>query len=256
MARNREELEVVWRAFKATGDQAARNQLMEAYLPIVRYAADRIGEKLPHSVDVQDLMSAGIFGLADAIDRFDMGRGVKFETYCSSRVRGAILDELRKMDWVPRLVRARLHQLERAYQKLEREHGRAPTDTELAGTLGVSLQQLDHLYREVNATGVSAGGRRALEKDTAPTQPALETVEDKRARDPLVNAQKRELVEFLTSHLAPKERLILLLYYYEELTFKEIGATLGLSESRVSQLHSKLVLRLRLQLKKKSAVLV
>jgi RNA polymerase sigma factor for flagellar operon FliA len=256
MARSREETDALWRKFKANGDRASRNQLMEQYLPIVRYAADRISEKLPQSVDVQDLMSAGIFGLADAIDRFDLSRGVKFETYCTSRIRGAILDELRKMDWVPRLVRARVHQLERGFQKLEREFGRVPTDAELARELGVSLQQLDHLYKEVNAAGVDTGGRRALEKDVAPTQPALETVEDKRARDPLFSAQKRELVEFLTKGLAPKERLILLLYYYEELTFKEIGASLGLSESRVSQLHSKLILRLRHQLRKKSTVLV
>jgi RNA polymerase sigma factor for flagellar operon FliA len=229
---------------------------MEQYLPIVRYTSDRIAEKLPQSVDVQDLMSAGIFGLADAVDRFDLGRGVKFETYCTSRIRGAILDELRKMDWVPRLVRARLHQIQHAYQKLERELRRNPTDAELAREMGISLQQLDRLLKEINASGVDPLARRALEKDVAPTQPALETVEDKRANDPLFSAQKRELVEFLTKGLTKKERLILLLYYYEELTFKEIGASLGLSESRVSQLHSKLILRLRLQLKKKAAVLV
>ncbi len=256
MARTREDLEALWRQYKATGEQRIRNILMEQYLPIVRYSADRIGEKLPHSVDVQDLMSAGIFGLADAIERFDLGRGVKFETYCTSRIRGAILDELRKMDWVPRLVRARIHQLERAYQKLERRHGRLPSDNEIARELGVSLQQLDRLYKEINAAGTDRVNRRALEKDVASIQPAMETVEDKRARDPLFTAQKHELVEYLTKGLSRKERLILLLYYYEELTFKEIGASLGLSESRVSQLHSKLIFRLRFQLRKKSTVLV
>jgi RNA polymerase sigma factor for flagellar operon FliA len=256
MTKQRDDVEGLWRQYKASGDRTLRNLLMERYLPIVRYSADRICEKLPHSVDVQDLVSAGIFGLADAVDRFDLSRGVKFETYCTSRIRGAILDELRKMDWVPRLVRARLHQIERAYLKLERELRRAPTDAELARELGVSLQQLDHLLKEVNAASVVAFNRRALEKDFAPTQPALETVEDKRARDPFWTAQKHELVEFITKGLSRKERLILLLYYYEELTFKEIGASLGLSESRVSQLHTKLILRLRMQLKKKAAVLV
>lgn len=256
MTRTREDLDALWRSYKTDRQQSVRNILMEQYLPIVRYAAERIGEKLPHSVDVQDLMSAGIFGLADAIERFDLSRGVKFETYCSSRIRGAILDELRKMDWVPRLVRARIHQLERAYQKLERRHGRLPSDSELARELGVSLQRLDRLFKEVNAAGTDRVARRALEKDVAPTQPALETVEDKRTRDPLLFAQKRELVDYLTKGLSRKERLILLLYYYEELTFKEIGSALGLSESRVSQLHSKLIFRLRLQLKKKSTVLV
>jgi RNA polymerase sigma factor for flagellar operon FliA len=256
MATNREETEVLWKTFKGNGDQASRNQLIERYLPIVRYMADRVAERLPHCVDPQDLLSAGIFGLVDAIDRFDLTRGVKFETFCTSRIRGAILDELRRLDWVPRLVRARLHQLEHAYLKLERELRRAPTDSELAEALGISLQQLDQLLQEVNAANPESVARRVLEKETAPNLAALETMEDKRSQDPLESVQRRELVDVMSKSLSPKERQILILYYYEELTFKEIGALLHLSESRVSQLHTKLILRLRLQLKKKTPVLV
>lgn len=256
MARSREDTEKLWKQFKGAGDRASRNLLLEQYLPVVRYTAERIAERLPHSVDTQDLVSAGIFGLADAIDRFDLSRGVKFETYCTSRIRGAILDELRKMDWVPRLVRARLHQLERAYLSLERSLGRAPTDAEMAKELGVSLQELDNLMKEVNAATVDTVTKRALEKDDQQNIPFVEMVEDKRANDPARVAQRRELTTFITKGLSRKERLILLLYYYEELTFKEIGLTLGLSESRVSQLHSKILLRLRLHLKKKAAALI
>jgi RNA polymerase sigma factor for flagellar operon FliA len=256
MARTREDVTKIWQQFKAHGDEASRNTLLETYLPIVRYVAERIIEKLPQNVDVQDLMSAGIFGLADAIDRFDLSRGVKFETYCTSRIRGAILDELRAMDWVPRLVRARLHQLENAYLKLERELGRAPTDGELSRELGVSLEGLDGLLREVSAATVVAVCRRTLEKDDTLAPPTLETVEDKRDADPSRVAQKRELIEYITRGISRKEKLILLLYYYEELTFREIGLTLGLSESRVSQLHSKILLRLRTQLRKKAGTLM
>lgn len=256
MARSREDVDKLWQRYKASGGDALRNTLLEQYLPIVRYVSERIVEKLPHNVDVQDLMSAGIFGLADAIDRFDLSRGVKFETYCTSRIRGAILDELRAMDWVPRLVRSRLHELENAYLQLERVLGRAPTDAELAKQLGVSLEGLDGLLQEVNAATVVAICRRTLEKDNTINAPTLETVEDKRDVDPARLAQKREMVDFITKGISRKEKLILLLYYYEELTFREIGLTLGLSESRVSQLHSKILLRLRALLKKKMATLL
>src|SRR5512138_1927556 len=145
------DVQPVWKEYKQTRERSLRNQLMEHYLPLVRYTADRISAKLPNEVEVDDLISAGIFGLMDAIEAFDLDRGVKFETYCSPRVRGAILDELRTMDWVPRLVRSRAHKLENATKALEAELGRLPTDEEVAHRLGVSRNEFDKLLRDATA---------------------------------------------------------------------------------------------------------
>jgi RNA polymerase sigma factor for flagellar operon FliA len=164
--RSKEELDKLWLEYRNAPTQELRNLLAEEYLPIVRFVAERMVERLPHNVQVEDLCSAGVFGLLDAIDKFDLTRGFRFETYCTNRIRGAILDELRSMDWVPRLTRARANGLERAYSKLERELGRAPTDTELAGELRISVDKLDELYQETNGAAVAlALHRRTLAKD-------------------------------------------------------------------------------------------
>src|SRR5437773_9736864 len=148
------ELQAAWRQYKQTGEAILRNRLVEHYLFLVRYAAERIGAKLPDEVDVDDLMSAGIFGLVDAIDAFDLARGVKFETYCAPRIRGAILDELRSMDWVPRLVRHRAHKLEETLRALEIELGRTPNDHELALRMGLSRPAFEKLRKDANAVSV------------------------------------------------------------------------------------------------------
>jgi RNA polymerase sigma factor for flagellar operon FliA len=218
------------------------------YLPLVKFNADRIAAKLPDEVDVNDLMSAGIFGLVDAIEAYDLGRGVKFETYCAPRIRGAILDELRSMDWVPRLVRSRAHRLERATRLLEAELGRSPTEGELAERLGVDKAELDKLLRDANTVTQISLSRKHYETDSSREVCEVDVLEDKRGKNPLTEAQKRDLKNIITRGLTRAERLILILYYYEEMTMKEIGATLDLSESRVSQMHSAIMARLKHQL--------
>ena len=247
-----ENIQEVWEDFFKVNDDAhdehCRNILLEHYLPLVKYTADRIYAKLPDKVELDDLVSAGIFGLMDAIDAFDPQRGVKFETYCTPRIRGSILDELRSMDWVPRLVRARAHQLERAYQTLEAYLGRVPTDKEIAAELDLSMNEFHRLQRDANAIGLVSLNNKfsdsAGEKDIR----EIDIIEDRKSRNPQIEAQKRDLKGLLTKGLTRAERLIILLYYYEEMTMKEIGATLDLSESRVSQMHSSIVARLKAQM--------
>ena len=219
-------IEDVWRDFFETKEEYHRNLLMEHYLPIVKYTADRIYAKLPDKVELDDLISAGIFGLMDAIDAFDPERKVKFETYCSPRIRSSILDELRSMDWVPRLVRSRAHQLENALQRLEAHLGRMPTEDEIANEMELEMHEFRRLQRDANA----------------------KVIEDQKSQNPLIEIQKRDLKGLLTKGLTRAERLIIILYYYEEMTMKEIGATLDLSESRVSQMHSSIIARLKAQM--------
>lgn len=241
--RSKEELAKLWEGYRLSRDRAVKNILAEEYLPIVKYVADRMIERLPHNVQVEDLCGAGVFGLMDAIDKFDPGRGVKFETYCVGRIRGSILDELRAMDWVPRLTRARSNRLEAAYQKLERELGRTPTDMEVARELNLSIEELDRLHQEVSGATMMPLQHRALEKEQDLV--TVDAMEDARAEGPLSESERRDFVQFCKTKLSTKERYILMLYYYDELTLKEIGRILGLSESRVCQIHAKLVARLR-----------
>ncbi len=243
------ELQAAWLRYKALGDEPTRNRLVEHYLYLVRYTAERIGAKLPDEVDVDDLMSAGIFGLVDAIDAFDLERGVKFETYCSPRIRGAILDELRSMDWVPRLVRHRAHKLDDAVRALEVELGRLPNEDELASRLGMSRGEFEKLLRDANAVSLVSlstrfGGENNNNREAAET----DVLPDEEGVDPVVEAQKQDIKDLVTRGLSRAERLIVVLYYYEQMTMKEIGLTLDLSESRVSQMHSAIVERLRGQL--------
>ncbi len=239
----------LWREFKRTGGAAIRNQLMEIYLPLVKYNADRIAVKLPDEVDVNDLVSAGIFGLVDAIEAYDLSRGVKFETYCAPRVRGAILDELRAMDWVPRLVRSRAHKLEKANRVLEAELGRLPSESELAERLKMSRSDVTRLIRDATAVTQVSLSRKHFETDSNREVCEIDILEDKRGKNPVAEIQKRDLKDLITRGLSRAERLILILYYYEEMTMKEIGATLDLSESRVSQMHSAILNRLKSQLR-------
>jgi len=238
----------LWREFKTTKAEVLRNELMETYLPLVRYNAERISAKLPDEVELDDLMSAGIFGLMDAIEAFDLSRGVKFETYCAPRIRGAILDELRTMDWVPRLVRSRAHKLEHATKSLEMELGRLPSRDELAEKMGLAREDFEKLARDANAVSLVSLSRKYYETDSNKDVREIDILQDKRGRDPVAEIQKKDLKDLMTRGLSRAERLILILYYYEEMTMKEIGATLDLSESRVSQMHSSILGRLKAQL--------
>lgn len=241
-------IEQVWQHYHKTRQEQHRNTLMEHYQYLVRYTAERLHNKLPDKVELDDLISAGTFGLKDAIDAFDPTRGVKFETYCSPRIRGSILDELRSMDWVPRLVRSRAHQLTRAKQSLEAHLGRKPRKEELAEELDMNIEDFNRLQQDADAVGIvslnSQYGDEEGEKDIR----EIDIIKDKKSEDPPVEAQKRDLRDLLTKGLTRAERLIVVLYYYEEMTMKEIGATLDLSESRVSQMHSSILLRLKAQL--------
>jgi RNA polymerase sigma factor for flagellar operon FliA len=244
-----DEIVDVWNAFKADpNNQSLRNRLVERYLPLVKYNGERIWARLPEGVELDDLISAGVFGLMDAIDAFDMSRGVKFETYCVPRIRGAMLDELRTMDWVPRLVRSKASKLNEATKQLETQFGRAPTEVELAAHMGISVAELEKMILDANAVGLISLNKKWYETDSYKDVREIDILEDKKGEDPTRRIQKNDLMRLVTKGLNRNERLIIILYYYEELTMKEIGATLDLSESRVSQMHSSIVQRLQSQL--------
>jgi RNA polymerase sigma factor FliA len=242
------EVKEIWNEYKAVGGDSLRNRLMEHYLPLVRYNAERVHTKLPDEVDVEDLMSAGIFGLMDAIDAFDRDRGVKFETYCAPRIRGAILDELRSMDWVPRLVRSRSSQVDQARKSLEMQYGRKPTEDEISEKLGVGGDEYDKIRRDAGAVQTHSLSRKWFETDSSKDVREIDVLEDAKQTNPFSVVSKRDLKGLITKGLSRAERLIVILYYYEEMTMKEIGTTLDLSESRVSQMHSSILARLKAQL--------
>ena len=241
-------IDQIWEQFHKTRDDYSRNLLMEHYRHLVKYTAERLHSKLPDKVELDDLISAGIFGLMDAIDAFDPTRGVKFETYCSPRIKGSILDELRSMDWVPRLVRARAHQLAKATQSLETHLGRKPTEKETAEELNMDMEEFNRLQRDANAVSLVSLNTKYGDSDSEKDIREIDVIGDKKSQNPLIEAQKRDLKNLLTKGLTRAERLIIVLYYYEEMTMKEIGATLDLSESRVSQMHSSIVARLKAQM--------
>jgi len=244
-----EDVEQLWIEFKKdTSNQELRNRLVEIYLPLVKYNGERIWARLPEGVELDDLISAGVFGLMDAIDAFDLSRGVKFETYCVPRIRGAMLDELRTMDWVPRLVRSKASKLNEAVKTLEAKLGRQPSEQELAAELQISIQELEKMMLDANAVNLISLNKKWYETDSYKDVREIDILEDKKGEDPTKRIQKNDLMRLVTKGLNRNERLIIILYYYEELTMKEIGATLDLSESRVSQMHSSIVQRLQGQL--------
>jgi RNA polymerase sigma factor for flagellar operon FliA len=247
-----EEIAEVWKEFKADpGDKRLRNLLVEQYLPLVKYNGERIWSRLPDGVELDDLISAGVFGLMDAINAFDLTRGVKFETYCVPRIRGAMLDELRTMDWVPRLVRSKASKLNEAVKTLEARNGRSPNENELAEQMGISVAELEKMISDANAVNLISLNKKWYETDSYKDVREIDILEDKKGEDPTKRIQKGDLMRLVTKGLNRNERLIIILYYYEELTMKEIGATLDLSESRVSQMHSAIVQRLQGQLVKR-----
>jgi RNA polymerase sigma factor for flagellar operon FliA len=243
-----EELEQVWRDYKEKPTKEVRNLLMERFLPLVRYNAERIYSRLPDEVDIEDLMSAGLFGLKDAIEAFDLDRGVKFETYCATRIRGAILDELRSMDWVPRLVRHRTSRVEGVKNQLEMRLGRKPTDEEIATALGEDPEEVKKIVKDGFAVSMTSLNRQRYQSDGAREVREIDVISDRTQHEPIADMQSKDLKDLLTKGLSRAERLIVVLYYYEQMTMKEIGATLDLSESRVSQMHSSILARLKAQL--------
>ena len=238
----------VWREYRAAPTEVMRNKLIEHYLPLVRSVAERLHNRLPNEVDVDDLSSSGLFGLLDAIAAFDPERGVRFETYCTQRVRGAIFDELRAMDWVPRLVRSRSSKVDRCRKSLEMEYGRTATDDEISGRLGVDDAEYRKITKDARAVGVVSMNRRWTSDGDGRESRDVDVVRDTRQINPVMKLQRADLKHLLTKGLSRAERLIIVLYYYEEMTMKEIGVTLDLSESRVSQMHSSVLARLKAQM--------
>ncbi len=243
------ELRDLWRRYKGDGDAAARERLVVAYSPMVKFVAGRLGAGLPSHVDDADLISYGLMGLIGAIERFDLERGIKFETFAMTRIRGAIIDELRSLDWVPRSVRSRAREIETAQSKLEHELQRAPTEAELAAKLGVSEEELQTSLLEIANSSVYALDELWTISDSSGDQVSLlDTISDPGAEDPQESLDTSEVKDRLTEAVASlpeREQLVVALYYYESLTLREIGEVLGVTESRVSQLHTKAVMRLK-----------
>lgn len=241
-------MDEVWLEYRVAPTLEIRNFLIQKHLEIVRYTAERMHKRLPSEVDVDDLMSSGLFGLMDAIDAFDLDRKVKFETYCTQRIRGAIFDELRAMDWVPRLVRSRTAKVEKVRKTIEMETGQRPTDDEVSTRMNVAGEEFEKLQKDSRPVGIVSITRKCFDSDGSRDVREIDVIRDARAESPAFTVQKTDLQSLVTKGLSRAERLIVILYYYEEMTMKEIGQTLDLSESRVSQMHSSILARLKAQL--------
>ncbi|OLF08454.1 RNA polymerase subunit sigma-70 [Actinophytocola xinjiangensis] len=244
----------LWRSFGERREQTLRDRLVLHYAPLVKYVAGRVGTGLPAHVEVADLIQSGIFGLVDAIEKFEPERGLKFETYAMQRIRGAILDDLRAQDWVPRSVRGRAREVERALERLGAHLRRTPTDAELAAELGITVDELRDIYAQLQLTSVVALDELAA---AGRGTPLADILEDQEALDPvalLVDQDNRRQLAEAIRHLTERDRVVVTLYYFENLTLAEIGRVLGVTESRVCQLHTRAVLRLRAKLLEKSEV--
>jgi RNA polymerase sigma factor FliA len=243
------ELRDLWRRYKDEGDKGARERLVVAYSPLVKFVAGRLGAGLPSHVEDADLISYGLMGLIGSIERFEPERGIKFETFAMTRIRGAIIDELRSLDWVPRSVRARAREIEAAQAKLEHELQRAPTEGELAAKVGLSEEELQTSLLEIANSSVYALDELwTISDSSGDSVSLLDTISDPRAEDPQESLASSEIKDRLTESIASlpeREQLVVALYYYENLTLREIGEVLGVTESRVSQLHTKAVMRLK-----------
>jgi RNA polymerase sigma factor for flagellar operon FliA len=243
------EVVALWRRFKADGDRDARERLILQYAPLVKYVAGRVSVGLPSTVEHGDLTSYGMFGLIDAIERFDLDKGVKFETYAISRIRGAIIDELRSLDWIPRSVRNKARRVEQAMSALEHELGRTPGEGELAGRLDVDIDELRRTLAQVSLTSVMALDEPfAGEDDEEGGSTLLDKVPDRASPDPEARLQDSEMRKVLSdsvAHLSERERTVVMLYYFEGMTLSQIGEVLSVTESRVCQIHTKAVLGLR-----------
>ncbi len=246
------ELKDLWRRYKDDGDPKARERLVLAYAPLVKYVAGRMSSGLPAHVEEADLISYGLLGLISAIERFDPSREIRFETFAITRIKGSIIDELRSLDWVPRSVRAKAREIERANAKLEHQLRRAPTDQEMAEALEVTVDEFQESLTKISNSSVVALDEMWTVSDSSGDQVSLlDTIQDPAAVDPAQEMDLTDMKDRLAEAIArlpEREKLVVALYYYENLTLREIGEVLGVTESRVSQLHTKAVLRLKSRL--------
>jgi RNA polymerase sigma factor for flagellar operon FliA len=245
-------LDALWAEFKATGDQRLRERLILHYSPLVKYVAGRVSVGLSGTVDQADFVSYGIFGLIDAIERFEPDRSIKFETYAINRIRGAIIDELRALDWIPRSLRQKAREIEQASVRLEHRLGRTPTERQIADEMGITLAELHHIFSRLSLINVLALDEvLTLSTGDGDRLSLVETLEDLSADDPVEayeNRETRHLLARAVNTLPDREKTVVTLYYFEGMTLAEIGQVLGVTESRVCQIHAKAVLTLRTRL--------
>ena len=238
-----------WEEYKTEGRLSAREALILNYSPLVKYVAGRVAVGLPANIEQADLVSYGIFGLIDAIEKYDLGREIKFETYAISRIRGAIIDELRAIDWVPRSVRFKAREIEKAYTALENKLKRPPSDPEIAAELDMSITELNNIYSQLsNVSLVALDELMSVEGDRGDKLSLVETLKDTRTTGPVESVEADEMKNILTgaiNRLPEREKIVITLYYYEGLTLAEIGKVLGVTESRICQMHTKAVLAMR-----------
>jgi RNA polymerase sigma factor FliA len=238
-----------WDEYKDSGSTSARDALILNYSPLVKYVAGRVAVGLPANVEQADLISYGIFGLIDAIEKYEPARGIKFETYAISRIRGAIIDELRAIDWVPRSVRFKAREVEKAYVALENSLKRPPSDAEIANEMGISLDDLSGIYTQLSTVSlVALDEMMSVDSERGDKLSLVETLEDTRAPSPLESVESEEMKQILAesiNKLPEREKIVITLYYYEGLTLAQIGQVLGVTESRICQMHTKAVLAMR-----------
>jgi RNA polymerase sigma factor for flagellar operon FliA len=241
----------LWLEYRRTQDKSLRDRLILTYAPLVKYVAGRLGSGLPAHVDEGDLVSYGLLGLISAIERYDPARDIKFETYAIARIKGAIIDELRALDWVPRSVRSRAREIERAIAELEAKLGTAPTDEQIAEKIGITVEELGDSLTDISRSSIAALDELWSVSGEGDQVSLMDTIEDTtgpRPAEALDETEMREAIAEAIARLPEREKLVVTLYYYEELTLREIGEVLGVTESRVSQLHTKAILRLKARL--------
>jgi len=246
-----------WRRYRKSETEEMRQMLLNKFLPLVRNVASRMAMGFPRSVELPDLVNTGVIGLIEAFRNFDPGRGVKFETYAVPRIRGAILDELRALDWVPRSTRAKSREIDKSYHILENKHGRPPEKTELAKHMNVTMEELHLSLDDVSGTNILSLDDIIFREDDNRQVSRIETIVDTSKINILGELEKDELRAFLSiamEKLTAQEKLVIALYYYEELTLKEIGEVMSISESRVSQIHTRAVSKLRTMVQEKFAL--
>lgn len=235
----------IWEQYIQDHAVESRNALVEFYLPLVKFTAERLHARIPNSVERDDLHSAGILGLMDAIEKYDPVRNTKFESYCVPRIEGAILDDIRKRDWVPRLVRARCQTLRNVTQRLHSLYGHYPTDEETADELGMKMDAFYHFQRDANANSLLSLNTDFPDAEGTEKSAGLDLIANPKSRNPFSEVLRRELREYVKKGFSRQEKIVLILYYFKGMTLKEIGKTIGKSEARVCQLHSSIIARLR-----------